>query len=76
VLGRPVHDPLLQDRSEVGRELRLGPGRLARLKALQAAFQLGVEPALNAAGANAEVFGDRLVRAAALGQQDDLGAVA
>jgi hypothetical protein len=46
------------------------------LQTFQAALQVGVEPALHAARADDEVLGDRLVCAAALGQQDDLGAVA
>src|SRR5262249_39872030 len=70
-----VDDPLLQDRSEVGRQLGLSPGGLARAEALQAALQVGVEPALDTAGADGEVFRDGLMGAAALGQQDDLGAV-
>lgn len=39
------------------------------------AFELGVEPALNGAGRDAQVAGDVLVRPVAVGQSDNLEAV-
>jgi hypothetical protein len=48
---------------------------VARLQAIQTAFQISIEPALNVASIDTEVFGDGLMRTAAMGHQDDLGAV-
>ena len=49
---------------------------LAGPEAVEAAVEVGVEPALDGAGRDAEVGGDVLVRAAPVGQPDDLEAVA
>jgi hypothetical protein len=48
---------------------------VTRLQSIQAVFQKGIKPALDAASINTEVFGDGLMRTAAMGQQDDLGTV-
>ena len=73
--GGAVDDPLPQGGGEVVRQFGLGPRGLTWLQPLQAALQVGIEPAPDAAGAAAEVHGDVPMRPAALGQQDDLGTV-
>jgi hypothetical protein len=45
------------------------------LQAIQTASYVGIEPALDAATIYTKVFGDGLMRTAAMGQQDDLGTV-
>jgi hypothetical protein len=48
---------------------------VTRFQSIQTEFKIGIEPALDAASIYAEVLGYCLMRTAALGQQDDLGAV-
>jgi hypothetical protein len=48
---------------------------VTNLQAIQATFQIGIEPSLDAASIYAEIFGDGLMRTAAMGQQDDVDAV-
>jgi hypothetical protein len=73
---RAADHPLLGDGSEIGGQLGRGALGLLGTQAVEAAFQGSVEPALDAARRDAEVLGDVLMRSAARGEQDDLGAIA
>ena len=76
LLGRAVEHPLLQQGSQLLRELGPGARGVPGLQAVQAALEVGVEPALDGTWGDIQVSGDVLMGPAALGQQDDLGAVA
>ena len=56
--GRPLDDPAADLLGQLGRELGLGPLGLAGPQPVEAALEVGVEPALDGAGGDAEVGGD------------------
>jgi len=76
LLGGPTPDPVADGVGEGIGDLGGGPLGLAGPEPVAAPLQVGVEPALDGAGCHAEVGGDVLVGAAAMGHEDDLGAIA
>jgi hypothetical protein len=75
LLGWPVDDPLAEGRGQVGGQLGFGPLGLAWLELVQAAGQVGVEPALGRPRGGPGVGSDLRVLAAPVGHQDNLDAV-
>jgi hypothetical protein len=76
LLGRPLDHPALHLVGQPGGDLAGVARGLARADALEAALQVGVEPALDGARGTGQVLCDVLVRPVAAGQPDDLDAVA
>ena len=70
--GRPVDHPAADLLGHLGRDRRGVPLGLAGPQAVEAAFEVGVEPPLDGAGRDPQVGGDVLVLAAPVGQPDDL----
>jgi hypothetical protein len=76
LLGRPLDDPAFDLVGQRGGDLAGGSLGLAGLQAVEAAFQIGIEPTGNGAAVDAQVGGDVLVGPAAVGKQDNLEPVA
>jgi hypothetical protein len=74
--GRAGDDPGADVVGQLGGDVAGLARGLAWPQTVEAAFQVGVEPALHTAAVEAQVKGDVLARAALVGQQDDLEAVA
>jgi hypothetical protein len=70
--GRTIDHPAADLLGHVGRDRRgVAPG-LARLEAVEATTEVGVEPPLDGAGHDPQVGGDVLVLPTPVGQADDL----
>ena len=71
LFGRSIDDPPADLVGQARRDRARGPLGFAGPEPAEPAFQVGVEPALDSSAVDAQVGGDVLVSAAAMGQEDD-----
>jgi hypothetical protein len=75
LFGRPFDDPALEFVRQIGGDLAGCTRGLARADAVEPAFEVRIEPALDGARTEIQIRGDVLVGPVAAGQAGDLDAV-